>query len=84
MQHHGLATRLLHELRLIGRERGVREFTAQVLASNEPMMHVLRHSGLRAQVELRGGVYEVVLALDDLRGGATAASLQGGGSPTGT
>jgi GNAT superfamily N-acetyltransferase len=63
-QHHGLGTRLLRELRPMARRRGVREFSAQVLMGNEPMMDVFRHSGLRPRVRLRDGLYDVVLGLE--------------------
>jgi GNAT superfamily N-acetyltransferase len=63
-QHHGLATRLLHDLRVIAEKRGLRELTAQVLATNGPMMNVFRHSGLPYRSKLRAGVYDVVLTLE--------------------
>jgi len=66
-QHHGLGTRLLQALRATARERGVRELTAQVLGTNAAMMNVFRHSGLQYRSRFRGGVYDVVLGLDDAK-----------------
>lgn len=65
MQHHGFATRLLRKLRVIALQRGIREFTAEVLVTNRAMMDVFRNSGMRLQERLHDGIYDVVLDLDE-------------------
>jgi RimJ/RimL family protein N-acetyltransferase len=45
-QRRGIARRLLRELTHIARASGIRQFEADVLAGNAPMLNVFRRSGL--------------------------------------
>ncbi len=62
-QQQGLGTALIGHLADIARTNGIPGFTAQVLASNRPMMHVLHKSGLDVQCSLQRGVYRVKIPL---------------------
>ena len=62
-QRQGLGTALFGHLVDIARSNEVPGFTAQVLASNSQMMHVLHKSGLDVQCSLQGGVYKVKIPL---------------------
>jgi RimJ/RimL family protein N-acetyltransferase len=61
----GVATYLYKMLVRLARERGVRRFTAQVLASNKPMMKVFEKGGVPIKAKLDSGVYELVIDLSD-------------------
>jgi GNAT superfamily N-acetyltransferase len=63
-QGRGIATMLLRRLILLARENGISRFEAHVLASNGPMLSVLRHSGLPATEREKDGIVTVTLALD--------------------
>jgi RimJ/RimL family protein N-acetyltransferase len=58
----GLATRLMAVLTEIARERGIRTFEAEVLASNAAMLGVFRNSNLPMRRRLEDGV--VFVAMD--------------------
>ena len=58
----GLATRLMAMLTEIARERGIRSFEAEVLASNPAMLGVFRRRGLPMRRRREGGV--VFVAMD--------------------
>jgi RimJ/RimL family protein N-acetyltransferase len=59
----GIATLILRHLVRVAREAGVSRFEADVLADNEPMLAVFRHSGLPMQLRRDGGVLHVTLSL---------------------
>jgi len=59
----GIATSILRHLVRIAREAGVSRFEADVLAENQPMLAVFRHSGLPMQLRRDGGVVHVTLSL---------------------
>lgn len=59
----GIATLILRHLVRIAREAGVSRFEADVLAENQPMLAVFRHSGLPMQLRRDGGVLHVTLSL---------------------
>ena len=59
----GIATLILRHLVRIAREAGVSRFEADVLAENQPMLAVFRHSGLPMQLHRDGGVLHVTLSL---------------------
>jgi RimJ/RimL family protein N-acetyltransferase len=61
----GIATRLLRRLVRIGRDQGVSQFEADVLAENLPMLQVFRRSGLPVQESDEDGVVHLTLALGD-------------------
>jgi acyl-CoA synthetase (NDP forming)/L-amino acid N-acyltransferase YncA len=63
-QHHrGVATLLLEHLVSAGRDRGVRTFTAEVLAENAAMLKVFADAGLAARRTLVDGVTELAFDL---------------------
>jgi RimJ/RimL family protein N-acetyltransferase len=55
----GIGTLILR----VAREAGVSRFEADVLADNEPMLAIFRHSGLSMQLRRDGGVLHVTLSL---------------------
>ena len=61
--HRGVATLLLEHLVSIARDRGVRTFTAVVLAENYAMLKVFADAGLHARRELADGVAELAFDL---------------------
>jgi GNAT superfamily N-acetyltransferase len=74
-QRRGLASRLLHELVRLGRERGIASFDANVLADNTPALALAQAMAPRAQRERDGA--EV-----GLRVGLPPVMLSGGASGT--
>ncbi len=67
-QGQGLASRLLRHLAAIGREKGMAQFEAEVLAENKAMLTVFERSGLPMKKAFEGGTLHVTLALAE--GGA--------------
>jgi RimJ/RimL family protein N-acetyltransferase len=63
-QGHGVATALLDHLVLIGRQSGVKEFVADVLADNAQMLEVFEHSGLPMRITIKAHVQHVILSLE--------------------
>ena len=59
----GIGTLLLRHLAVIARTHGVGVFESDVLASNDKMLEVFRHSGLPMRRVLKAGVVHVSLAL---------------------
>jgi len=59
----GLGTALMRHLAAIARRAGLREFIAEVLADNEPMLHVFARSGLPLAIRRDGAVVHVTLQL---------------------
>lgn len=62
-QGRGIASRMLRRLIRIARERGIRQFEADVLADNEPMLAVFRHAGLPLRKSQADGVVHATLLL---------------------
>ena len=60
----GIAGFLYSMLIRLARERGVKAFTADILASNKGMMRVLEKGGLPVQARLDQGVFSVEIPLD--------------------
>jgi len=60
----GIGALLLQHLVIIGKAQGLREFVADVLADNKPMLSVLEHSGFPIKHSREGGVERLVLTLD--------------------
>ncbi len=59
----GIATYLYRMLIRLARQRGVRGFTADVLASNHAMMKVFEKGGVPVQVRLEQGTYALKIPL---------------------
>jgi len=62
-QGKGLGTMLLRHLAAIARSAGLRQFVAEVLSENRPMLDVFEHSGLRMNVRPEPDVAHVTLDL---------------------
>jgi acyl-CoA hydrolase/ribosomal protein S18 acetylase RimI-like enzyme len=58
-QERGIGTFLLRYLIRIAKEKNIEGFTADVLSSNKPMMHVFSRSGHPMTTHLDTGVYEL-------------------------
>ncbi|HQG31756.1 MAG TPA: GNAT family N-acetyltransferase, partial [Deltaproteobacteria bacterium] len=58
-QNRGIGTFLLQYLIRIAQEKGIKGFTADVLAQNTPMMKVFARSGYPMKTNLEYGVYEL-------------------------
>jgi RimJ/RimL family protein N-acetyltransferase len=58
-QGRGLGTRLLDALLAVAEARGLRRFTADILADNRPMLHVLARLADVRRRELEGGVLNI-------------------------
>ena len=65
-QGRGIGTRLLWRLTAAARQRGVHSFTAEVLASNRPMLGLLHVLSPEVETSLVGGTYSVVLPLSEV------------------
>lgn len=59
----GIATYMYRMLIRLARQRGVRGFTADVLASNKAMMKVFEKGGVPVQAHLEQGVYSLKIPL---------------------
>jgi RimJ/RimL family protein N-acetyltransferase len=59
----GIGSALMRHLATLGREAGLREFTAEVLSENLPMLNVFERSGLAMSTERDGTVMHVTLRL---------------------
>jgi len=64
-QGQGIGAALLRHLVTIARESGLREFIADVLPSNAPMLKVFGNSGLRMKTERQSGSVSVTLSLQE-------------------
>jgi acyl-CoA hydrolase len=62
-QRRGLGTCLMRRMVEIGRARGVKGFSADVLPGNMGMMLVFQQSGLAVQSRFEGGAYHLVMKL---------------------
>jgi GNAT superfamily N-acetyltransferase len=60
-QRRGLGTLLMRRMREIARARGLAGFSADVLATNDPMLKVFHRSGLRVRSRLEDGAYHLTL-----------------------
>lgn len=63
-QQLGIGSRLLQDLTVYARTRGITEFEAYVLAENIGMMRLFRNSGYRMTRRLDEGIYRVEFPLD--------------------
>jgi GNAT superfamily N-acetyltransferase len=62
-QGKGIGAALMRHLATIGREAGLREFVAEVLSENAPMLKVFERSGLAISTKCEGIVAHVTLRL---------------------
>jgi GNAT superfamily N-acetyltransferase len=62
-QGQGIGAALLRHLAMIGRDAGLKEFTAEVLPENAPMLKVFEKSGLKSSTKRERGVVHVGLQL---------------------
>jgi GNAT superfamily N-acetyltransferase len=67
----GIASFVFRMLIQVARERGIKGFTADVIASNRGMMKVLERSGLPVKAQVDAGVYEITMPFDPDNGAAT-------------
>jgi RimJ/RimL family protein N-acetyltransferase len=65
LQHHGIGSILFWALVDAARTRGIRTFSADVLAENRRMLNLLRESGLPMQARRSGNALRVELDLTD-------------------
>jgi acyl-CoA synthetase (NDP forming)/RimJ/RimL family protein N-acetyltransferase len=65
-EHHGrgIATVLLEHLAAVGRELGLKRFTAEVLPDNRPMLGVFRAAGFEVSTRFSSGIVDVAFDLD--------------------
>ena len=62
-QKRGLGTALMRHIAAIGRQAGLGEFVAEVIADNAPMLKVFEQSGLAVTTKQEGTVVHVSLGL---------------------
>ena len=62
-QGQGIGGKLLQHLAVIAREAGIKEFSAEVLPENMPMLKVFERSGLPLTIRREPGVVHVTLGL---------------------
>jgi len=62
-QGQGIGAALLRHLAVLGRGAGLKEFTAEVLPENLPMLKVFEKSGLKSSTKRKPGVVHVTLQL---------------------
>jgi RimJ/RimL family protein N-acetyltransferase len=60
----GIAGLLLKHLKLLAEAAGLRQFEAEVLAENRPMLSVFKRSGLPMQQSREGNIIHVTLSLE--------------------
>ncbi len=60
-QGQGIGSALMRHLATLGRAAGLREFIAEVLSENVPMLNVFERSGLAMSAEREGAVMHVTL-----------------------
>ena len=62
-QGQGIGTTLLRHLAILARDAGLREFTAEVLPENIPMLKTFEKSGLKMSTKRESGTIHVALQL---------------------
>ena len=60
-QGQGIGSALMRHLAILGRAAGLREFIAEVLSENVPMLNVFERSGLAMSAKREGAVVHVTL-----------------------
>jgi RimJ/RimL family protein N-acetyltransferase len=66
-QRRGIGTLLIRRMAEIARARGLLGFTANVLASNKPMLLVFQHSGFAVRSHFDGSTYDLELSFTEPR-----------------
>lgn len=61
----GVGTFLFRMLMRLARERGITQFTADVLAANKAMLTVFERGGVPVSAQLLHGVYQITMPLSD-------------------
>ena len=62
-QQKGMGSFLLDYITQIARQRGVRRFSAAVLASNKPMLAIFHNTGYKVETEFDGEAYSITYEL---------------------
>jgi len=62
-QQKGMGSFLLDYITQIARQRGVRRFTAAVLATNKPMLAIFHNTGYKVETEFDGEAYSITYEL---------------------
>lgn len=65
MQGRGIGTFLLQRLIDVGKEKGIKGFTAEVLAANRKMLSVFYKSGYKVKSLLDSGIYDIEFNFDE-------------------
>jgi ribosomal protein S18 acetylase RimI-like enzyme len=60
-QNQGIGTILVEYLTTLAKKQGLLGFTAEVLTSNKPMLHLFNKMGFHIQSRLSEGVYELIM-----------------------
>lgn len=63
-QGRGIGTFMLHYLMRMAQAQGIEGFTAEILAENRAMVHVLHKSGCDMKTSLSGGIYHLEFRFD--------------------
>ncbi|OPY90410.1 MAG: Succinyl-CoA:coenzyme A transferase [Syntrophaceae bacterium PtaU1.Bin231] len=58
-QNQGIGAELLSYLTYLAKREGLKGFTADVLAQNEPMLHVFEKGGFKMKKQMIAGIYEL-------------------------
>ena len=64
-QGYGIATFLYRMLLRLAKERGIRGFTAEILASNKAMLRIMEKESRTMEAKLFQGVYALKAPFDD-------------------
>jgi GNAT superfamily N-acetyltransferase len=65
----------------VGRARGIRRFTAEVMADNHAMLKVFHQSGVPVQSVLNGGIYQLSFELTRKAGSQAGAAAPAAATP---
>jgi GNAT superfamily N-acetyltransferase len=72
----GIATLLLEHLAAEARRAGVRQFTAEVLVDNSPMLQVMKDAGYGVRWHSEGGVISMMMETGETRTSLAAADTR--------
>jgi acyl-CoA hydrolase/RimJ/RimL family protein N-acetyltransferase len=77
-QGQGLGRILVDEMVRLARLKGIQGFTADVLATNQSMLHLFHHSGLQVRSRTSGGVCRLTIPFDEPEPAAVGDEPDGG------